>query len=123
MKFSTLKLVLASACKVAFAKPTVCVPAVLRENYHKRSLPDILNTEKDLARDSESLRTSTLKVRAAIRITCSPDKEERKVISQGLQPSEVEDFKKRLKSFPREKPEIGHTHVKDLTREALDQGG
>ena len=71
--------------KVAFAKPTVCVPAVSEEN-HKRSLSDILNSENDLARDSKSMRTSTIKVRTAIRTTYSPSGEERKAISQGLQP-------------------------------------
>ena len=43
-----------------------------------------------------------------------------KQLAKACSPSEVEDFKKRLKSFPRGKLEIGSTHVKDLPREVLE---
>ena len=84
----------------------------------KRKLPDLGSKEEA---DCNIKRVETIKVKPTIRVTYSPTEEEWQRISQGLQPSKVEEFKKWLKSLTRKDLEIGSTHVENLPRKELER--
>mmetsp|Transcript_6196 Transcript_6196/g.13733 ORF Transcript_6196/g.13733 Transcript_6196/m.13733 type:complete len:95 (-) Transcript_6196:344-628(-) len=72
-----------------------------REIDKKRSLSDVLDTDKDIEPKSKNQRASPLEVSSEIRFTYRPNKEESLALNQGIKPSQIEGFKEWLQSLTR----------------------